>query len=355
MLTPIAFGIIIFLLLSAWLIPHYAVHYMTRSKCSTYERCLEMLEQQGVFTREQFEACRKEEVTIRSHDGIKLHGYYMEKFPNSRRIALIVHGYTGALPWSAQFMDMFTEQGFNVLLIDQRRHGQSEGKYTTFGYKEKYDVQMWVDWIVERKGKDCIIGLHGQSLGGGTVLEYAAIRRPQVQFIVADCPYSDLTQLIHYQVTKLNQMPAWPTMALINRLLLSKAGFRMEQVSPLRIMKTCPLPVLFIHGKEDRFVPTWMSEQLHEAKHDTSSLILIEGAGHGTAYSVDQERYRQGVTTFIQTTVGSPNHEEVAEPLSDAVQDTVEVVEEPSSVLEPGIDLIPDLVPAESDNMLPVI
>lgn len=353
MLTPIVSGIIIFLALSAWLIPHYAVHYMTRSKCSTYERCLEMLEQQGVLTRQQFEACNKEEVSIRSHDGIMLYGWYVEKYPHSRRIALIVHGYTGALPWSAQFMDMFIEQGFNILLVDQRRHGQSEGKYTTFGYKEKYDLQMWVDWLISRKGKDCIIGLHGQSLGGGTVLEYAAIRRPQIQFIVADCPYSDLTQLIHYQVKILNQMPAWPTMALINRLLQRKAGFRMEQVSPIRIMRTCNLPVLFIHGKEDRFVPTWMSEQLYEAKRATSSLILIEGAGHGTAYATNRERYWQGVTSFVQATIGSPSPEELTQPFHE-VYETVDIIEEPDPQPELGVDLIPDLVPAESEGMIPV-
>lgn len=305
MLTSITIGIIVFLLLSAWLIPHYAVHYMTRSKCYTYERCLEMLEQQHVFTREQFEACGKEDIYIRGHDAIKLHGCYIEKYPHSQRVAIIVHGYTGALPWSAQFMDMFTAQRFNILLIDQRRHGRSEGKYTTFGYKEKYDVQMWVDWIITRKGNNCIIGLHGQSLGGGTALEYAAIHRPQVKFIVADCPYSDLTQLIHYQVAKLNHMPAWPIMVLIDRLLQRKAGFRMKQVSPIRIMRTCSLPVLFIHGKEDRFVPTWMSEQLHEAKRNNSSLILIEGAGHGTSYHVDKIRYTQSVASFIAQTVGS--------------------------------------------------
>lgn len=304
LLIPIVAGIILFLLLSAWLIPHYAVHYMTRSKISSYEKCFEMLEHYHVFTRHQYEACKKEDVDIFSYDGLKLHGCYIEPHPSSCKVALIVHGYTGALPWSAQFMDIFTHQGFNVLLIDQRRHGQSDGEYTTFGYKEKYDVQMWVDWLIARKGSNCAIGLHGQSLGAGTVLEYAAIHHAQIRFIIADCPYSDLTDLIRYQIKILNKMPAWPTMALINRLLRRKAGFSMEQVSPVRIMRTCSLPVLFIHGKKDYFVPTWMSEQLHEAKCDPSFLFLIDKASHGTAYCTDKLRYRQAITDFIQTTIG---------------------------------------------------
>lgn len=309
MFVPITLGIVLLLLLllSVWLVPHYAVYYMTRLKSLSYEHCLEILEQQGVFTREQYETCNKEEINIRSYDGIRLHGCYVEKFLDSNRTALIVHGYTCALAWSAQFMDMFIQQNFNVLLIDQRRHGQSEGKHTTFGYKEKYDIQAWVDWVISRKGKNCVIGLHGQSLGGGTVLEYAAIRRPQVRFIIADCPYSDLTELIRYQVTRVKQMPAWPIMTLINRLLQRKAGFRMEQVSPLRIMKTCTLPVLLIHGKNDQLVPTWMSERLHEANRKVSDLLLIEGAGHGTSYCMNQTQYRQGVTEFIRKTANEQN------------------------------------------------
>ncbi|MDK8182821.1 alpha/beta hydrolase [Paenibacillus sp. UMB4589-SE434] len=305
MLAWIAAGIFIFMLLSIWLLPHYAVNRMTQMKCSTYEGCFDMLEEYKVYSRKQYEALYKEDITIMSHDGLKLCGVYIEQHPQSKRIVILIHGYTAALPWSAQFLPLFSRLGFNALLIDQRRHGNSEGKYTTFGYKEKYDVQAWVDWVVNRKGDDCIIGLHGQSLGGGTVLEYIAIHRPQVRFVVADCPYSDLTKLIRHQVTKLNHMPAWPTMTLVNRLLKRKAGFKMEDVSPIHIIAHSKLPIMFIHGKSDIFVPTYMSEEMFNIKPGPKQLLLIDKATHGVAYCYDQELYEAEVTRFVQQHVGT--------------------------------------------------
>ncbi|WP_084159123.1 alpha/beta hydrolase [Paenibacillus taiwanensis] len=305
MLAWIAAGIIIFMILSIWLLPHYAVNRMTQMKCSTYEGCFDMLEEYNVYSRKQYEALLKEDITIMSHDGLKLCGVYIEQHPQSKRVVILIHGYTAALPWSAQFLPLFLKLGFNALLIDQRRHGNSEGKYTTFGYKEKYDVQAWVDWVVNRKGDDCILGLHGQSLGGGTVLEYVAIHRPQVRFVVADCPYSDLTRLIRHQVTKLNHMPAWPTMKLVNRLLKRKAGFRMEDVSPIHIVMHSKLPIMFIHGKSDIFVPTYMSEEMFNVKPEPKQLLLINKATHGVAYCYDQELYAAEVTRFVEQHVGT--------------------------------------------------
>ena len=118
---------------------------------------------------------------------------------------LLAHGYTGSRAVSTQFIDLFTEEGYNVLLIDQRRHGRSEGRYTTYGYYEKHDVQAWVRWLIRQYGQDVAIGLHGQSLGGGTVLEYLSIAEPQVKLVIADCPYSDLTDLMRHQLHALTK------------------------------------------------------------------------------------------------------------------------------------------------------
>ncbi|SMG51159.1 alpha/beta hydrolase [Paenibacillus aquistagni] len=296
-------GIAVILFLYLWVVPRIAVHEMTRMKQSTYDRCLDMLEEYGVFTRDAFDKMEPEVIQLSSHDRLNLHGHYMEYFPASNRIALIVHGYTAALPWSCQFAAMFKQKGFNVLLVDQRRHGRSDGQYTTFGFHEKYDIQAWVDWIVARKGEDCMIGLHGQSLGGGTVLEYAAIHRPQVRFIIADCPYSDLTKLMRHQLAKY-YLPPWPTMRLMDKLLEKHAGFRMADIRPIKNMKQCKLPVLFIHGKDDVFVPTWMSEELYAAKSSPSALLLVDHAAHAVSYCVDPKRYEAAVHQFIDGLLG---------------------------------------------------
>ncbi|MEI0739643.1 alpha/beta fold hydrolase [Paenibacillus sp. JTLBN-2024] len=114
------------------------------------------------------------------------------------------------------FMDMFREEGFNVLLVDQRRHGKSEGKYTTYGYHEKHDVAAWVRYIKDAYGENCVVGLHGVSLGGGTVLEYLSLPEADAKFVIADCPYSDLTRLMHHQLQRLNHLPAALFLPLVN-------------------------------------------------------------------------------------------------------------------------------------------
>lgn len=307
MIFWLAAGIAAFLALSIWGVPIFGVHRMTLMKRATYKACFDLLEQFKVFSKKEFDELDKEEIHISSYDHLQLYGTYIEKYPRSNRVAILIHGYTAALPWSSQFASMFMKQGFNILLIDQRSHGQSQGKYTTFGYKEKYDIQAWVDWIVNRKGEDCIIALHGQSLGGGTVLEYAAIHRPQVRFIVADCPYSDLTELIRYQVSKLNFLPPWPFMSLINRRLQRKADFRMEDVSPITVMKSCKLPVLFVHGGADIFVPTRMSIDMFEVKPEPKELLIIDKATHGVAHCRDRQRYEETLSAFSELVLGPPS------------------------------------------------
>ncbi|WP_054958630.1 alpha/beta hydrolase [Paenibacillus dakarensis] len=265
-----------------------------------------ILEGLGLYSHERYEALSKKEIELTSMDGLKLSGAAVETYPDSKRWIIIVHGYTGSRAVSTQFIDMFTEEGYNILLIDQRRHGRSEGRYTTYGYYEKYDIQTWVNWIVEHYGDDTEIGLHGQSLGGGTVLEYLSIAAPQVKLVIADCPYSDLADLMKHQITKLNKIPSVPFFGWVNNRIRKKCGFSFEQVSPIRAVRESHLPVMFIHGTNDTYVPTRMSKEMYEAKPGPKKLVLIEGAIHANAYHVGTEQYREATRSFLHEYIGAP-------------------------------------------------
>jgi len=279
---------------------------ITRMRVKNDLKLFKVLETAGLYSRERYESLRKNEVVITSFDGLKLCGAAIESNPGSKHWALLVHGYTGSRAVSTQFIDLFTEEGYNVLLIDQRRHGRSEGRFTTYGYYEKHDVQAWVRWLTEQYGEDLVIGLHGQSLGGGTVLEYLSIADPQVKLVIADCPYSDLTDLMRHQLTRLNKIPSVPFLSWVNARIRSKAGFSLDQVSPIRAVRNSSLPVMFIHGTKDNYVPTRMSVEMFEAKAEPKKLLLIEGAIHANAYHVDPEQYREGVHSFLREHIGQP-------------------------------------------------
>lgn len=278
---------------------------ITRMKVKSSDDMLNSLEEAGTFTKQRFNELPKEKVYITSFDGLQLHGYILKAKKDSKRWIIIVHGYTANLHISAQYIDLFQQEDFNILLVDQRRHGESEGKYSTYGFKEKYDVKAWVDLLTESYGEDIVIGLHGQSLGGGTVLEYLSIAQPNVKFVIADCPYSDLTELIHYQITVLNKAPAFPLLGVVNQYLKCKAGFSLKQVSPILAVEKSLLPVMFIHGTEDTYVPTQMGIDMYNVKQGPKKLLLIPKAVHANAFSVDPKLYTHETIQFISSSLSA--------------------------------------------------
>ena len=195
-------------------------------------------------------------------------------------------------------MDIFYKRGWNILTFDQRRHGSSEGKYSTYGYYEKEDLDLWVNWVVKRNGEKSIIGLHGESMGAATVLQYASISK-YVRFIIADCGYSNLKELLCYRLKEDNHWALLPVYYLTSFKALIKAKFMFEDVSPIDDIKDSPIPTLFIHGSEDTFVPCYMSQKMYEAKKENKKLYITKGAVHAASIEVDRVAYENAVNEFL--------------------------------------------------------
>lgn len=272
---------------------------ITKKKKFTTDECFRRVEKKQLYTQTKFEKLTKRKVVIKNKDGLKLNGCYIERYPNSGKVMILIHGYTRAFPMSMRFWDMYLRQGFNLLAIDQRAHGESEGKYTSYGYYEKHDIDCWMDWIIKEKGTGAMIGMHGISLGAGTALEYLHINQ-HVKFIIADSPYSDLAELIRYQVRHLYKAPVFIFYHTIHFFVRLFARFRFDDVCPIAAVEKSELPILFIHGSRDRFIPTCMSQKLYEAKQKgIRKLWITEGAGHTSAYLCNREQYEQQVNTFL--------------------------------------------------------
>ncbi|MWV45623.1 alpha/beta fold hydrolase [Paenibacillus sp. HJL G12] len=295
-------------------ITQYAFVQMTQMKALNHQQTFEALERAGARLREFYDPLPKKDVQITSHDGLRLNGVMVPAEQASEKWVILVHGYTTSLPASIPFMEMFYEDNFNLLLIDQRRHGKSEGKYTTYGYHEKHDVASWIRFITQTFGRDCIIGLHGVSLGGSTVLEYLSLPDPVVKFVIADCPYSDLTRLMHHQMQRLNHIPAAVFLPLVNARLRWKAGFALNQVSPLRTVEGSRVPVMFIHGTKDRYIPPQMSADLFAAKSGHKRLLFVEGAIHGFAIDTNPTLYKSSVKEFVQEALSGESSSRVDSP-----------------------------------------
>lgn len=240
-----------------------------------------------------------EDVSIISHDGLTLRGKYYE-YKKGAITEILFHGYQGSAErdMSAGIERCFAI-GRNALIVDHRGGGRSDGSVTTFGVKERFDALRWVDFVIKRFGEDTKIVLTGISMGGATVLMTAAEKLPKnVVCILADCPYSSQKEIIT-KVIRDMKLPAgliYPFVKLGARLF---GGFNLDETTPIEAMKKTSVPVIFIHGDNDDFVPCEMSDRLYEScASENKALVKIKGAGHGLAYPTDKEKYVKSLVDF---------------------------------------------------------
>ncbi len=240
------------------------------------------------------------DVELKSHDGLRLHGVYIPAEQPTNRTAILAHGYTSTGRYMASFAKFYHEWGFNVLLPDARGHGESEGNYIGFGWHDRLDYLRWIDCAVNLVGEEAQIVLHGISMGGATVLMTAGESLPpQVKAIVSDCAYSSVHEQLVYQMKRMYKLPSFPIMNATSLITKLRVGYSFEEASAVKQVSKAKVPILFIHGDNDTFVPYQMVHQLYEACPAEKQLLVVPGAGHGTAFSRDRDGYQRAVKHFV--------------------------------------------------------
>ncbi len=245
-----------------------------------------------------------EDLFITSRDGLRLHGKYYEYAPDAP-IEIMFHGYRGSAQrdLSGGVQRCF-KLGHSALIVDQRCSNISDGNVITFGIKEHEDCLQWTDAVIRRFGSDVRIILTGISMGATTVLLAAGKPLPQnVIGVLADCGYTGAKAIIQKVIRdmKLPDKLLYPFVRLGARIF---GGFDPDAITVPQALKNCTVPVIFIHGEADLFVPCQMSRENYEACPGKKALLTIPGAGHGLSYVVDPERYFAGVRAFFPHLAG---------------------------------------------------
>ena len=259
----------------------------------------------NLFDEALYKSASKEDITLKSFDGLNLTSTLIMNENPTNKFIVLVHGVSICYVGSLKYFDIFYKNGFNVLIVNQRRHGKSEGKYSTYGFYEKYDVNMWIEYLKSRFGNDIILGLHGESMGAGTVMETIPLN-DSIKFVIEDCGYSNFHELIGFQIThayknRLVRKILRPSLIFANFFMKTKAKFSMKKIVPIDIVASTSLPMMFIHGKEDYFVPWYMAVDLYKAKtKGYKELYLVEGAKHAEALEVNKILYEKKIMTFIE-------------------------------------------------------
>lgn len=238
-------------------------------------------------------------VTIQSHDGLTLSGRYYH-VREGAPVAIAFHGYRSSpMTDFSGGSEMNFRMGHNLILVDQRAHGSSEGHTIGFGIQERRDCLRWVEYAVERFGPDVKILLYGISMGGTTVLMASGLELPeQVRGIVADCPYASAREII-CRVAQRKGLPCklcWPFVKIGARVY---GGFDIEETDATEAVRDAKVPILIIHGEDDGFVPCEMSD-IQDHNPDRITRVTFPGADHGISYLVDPGRYTQVVTDFVE-------------------------------------------------------
>lgn len=241
----------------------------------------------------------REEVEIKSFDGLTLRGHYYHGVSSDSIIEIMFHGYRGSSERDmCGGIQRAFEVGHNVLLVDQRASGRSDGHTITFGIKERFDALSWVDYAIRKFGPDCRIMLTGISMGGATVMLASELDLPDnVIGILEDCGYTSAKDIMK-KVIKDMKLPAdllYPFVKLGARIF---GGFNLEAASPVEAVRNCKIPIIFVHGEDDAFVPCEMSVQCYKACNAPKMLHTVPGAGHGLAYIIENDDYIKVLAKF---------------------------------------------------------
>ncbi|MDL2206628.1 alpha/beta hydrolase [Eubacteriales bacterium OttesenSCG-928-N13] len=239
---------------------------------------------------------------IQSHDGLRLMGYLLPG-RDQKKFVILIHGYhSSSLHDFGCAVKFYHRLGYSVLCTDMRAHGASEGRLICFGLKERYDAKAWAQELLRAYGDDISIFLHGLSMGATTVMMASALDLPaNVKGIIADCGFTSPRDIVMYLMQRNYSVHFPPLIWALSLVFRVTSGYWLGSDSTLNAMKKCPLPMLFVHGGADDFVPTYMSEQNYQTCTAEKQLFIVDGAPHAISYLVDTRGYADRVTPFLQT------------------------------------------------------
>ena len=234
----------------------------------------------------------------KSFDGLTLSAKYYE-LKKGLPIEIIFGGYRGS---SERDLSAAVERCFsvnhNVLMVDQRASGDSQGKVTTFGVNESKDCLSWINFVIKEFGSQVKIVLGGVSLGASTVLSASSKVPSNVWYIIADCPFSSPEKIIKKVIEKDMKLPPKLLFPLVKLSAKIFGKFNLLETAPEIEIKNSKVPIIFIHGDKDEFVPYQMSIEMHKNSSSSNALLLISGAEHGLAYPENKETYVNGILEF---------------------------------------------------------
>ena len=245
----------------------------------------------------------KETWSITSTDGLELEGYHYTPENSNDKWVLIIHGYGHNHKHMYPFAGFYLDNGYNVLMVDQRAAGESEGEWLTMGAAESQDIALWTQEIA-RRNSNAKITLFGVSMGSATAM-LAAARSDitNVTSLVEDCGYTnmmDVVRLLHSNIPAMQSLLSAQDLPVLDTVASVFTGYNLSDAAPLDSISAAKMPSLFITGTEDAVVPVSALTALYDASGaDVKEKFIVDGATHGVAGLYDPIGYSNTVFRFL--------------------------------------------------------
>lgn len=242
---------------------------------------------------------------VMPHSGERHHALYIPSDRSEGRTAIIVHGYKDCAIKFLYMGRMYYEKfGYNVLMPDLSAHGLSDGESIGMGWKDSDDLLYWTK-VAEKlfceSGNQCRIVVHGVSMGAATTMNLSgkSALPSSIRGFVEDCGFTSVWNEFKEELKRSFSLPAFPLLYTGSALCQARYGWSFKEASPLESVKSCNLPMLFIHGDADTFVPFWMVHPLYESKPFPKYLWIAKGSEHALAYKDHPVEYTHEVRKFL--------------------------------------------------------
>lgn len=279
-------------------------HFSEKHARMTKEE-LALLKSKVQEAKQKYANVPMEEVKI-INDGLTLRGVFYDQ--NSDRSVIMTHGYCASLDSRMMDLPYYYDRGYNVLLIDLRTHGKSEGNYVTLGAKESEDVIQWAKWLSKRTNNSKIV-LDGVSLGASTVLNCAgkSTLPANVVGIVADCGFSSPYEQCRYMIFGRNKKKGKFSTEVARLYAKILCKYDMKKDCPIENIKNAKVPVLIIHGDSDDFVPTHMAREIYDAYNGEKDILINHCVGHALSTVLATDRVHKKLDEFLNKVIMQPS------------------------------------------------
>lgn len=278
---------------AAWF---FAAFVMTGHR-QTLEEAMEW--QSAHYDTSFYQTLEKEDYTVPGYDGYVLHAELLKNPKETEKYVILSHGNTDNRMGSLKYVPMYLDLGFNCIIYDLRGHGENEMTFTAYGLLEGQDLAKLVEDTRARYPKMEQLGLHGESLGAAltiAALEY----QPDVDFVVSDCAFSDIENVLREGYRNAHVPAFLFDLADIGARI--RYHYSLKDMRPIDTLNENMIPVLFIHGADDNLILPQNARDLYDRTKGMKELHFIDGAGHAESILHAPEEYKGYVTDFLHKT-----------------------------------------------------